>query len=720
MPLVRNRSTTQRRAVCTALPWILVLLTACQLIPPPTTPAGPSAIPTPPGKTPSSQPSWSPSPSPSAPYAATPPVPTWSPVHVPTPSSAPTATPPWPTALPTPTAAPPLYPNRQIATFFFFWYNCPEGNCDTAQAYAIPPGWTEPYPQDPNARDGLHYSSLNQYWYVQELRDMRLAGIDIVLPVSWGDTPIPWFHTAVLRELVAANRLLDPPLRIGLFDDTTSEASEYRDFADNGQFDGSTYLGQEPYLDLHDPIAGFLFYDRKIKPFFETIPPEMWATHNGRPVEEGGRPLIVAYDRGRIIHLDRAGALWTSIKDAFQRDFRDRNGQPIVPWIILETSWFSAEALAAEPSIEQVADGRYTWTTAVNGPRWHTTLLRNYTVASAGPGFDNRLANWAETKIVQERDRTLDGQMGGPGTFLHWSLRQIPDITDLLLIETWNELWEGSNVCRASYPNIAGQPVREDYYIDLLRQLLRGQSLWWAAQPLSPSWPVLLAMGQTYQLQFPVYNSGTRTWSQIGGERLLLGGDLFPEGYELQPDKPVRPGDVGQFAIHINVPREPGSYTVTWQMAGPEGPFGAPAAWTIQVGSLGVTPILQVHAPTTPIQVGQQMSLTTELDPPVPLAEVRLRVRFDPAFVALTGLQPVPGLPLRHWRAEVDNEQGLASLEAGLEPAGPTRRLVQLHFRALAPGQGGIWIEQAELYLEDGAALILPAQWVPLTVETAP
>lgn len=654
---------------------------------------------------------------PTPPTAPSSSVPTWTPLPLPHATVAPLPLSPWPTALPTPTPAAALRPGMQVGTFFFYWHDCPDNGCPANRVYALPPGWSAPLAGDPDALDGLYYSSLNRYWYALELRDMRLAGIDIVLPVCWGEYPGAWFRTGVLANLVEANRRLDPPLRIGLFDDTSSEVDEYRDYADNREFDGSAYFNGTIPLDLSDPAAGFFFYDRKIKPFFRLIPQEMWATHNGKPLEEGGRPLIVTYTRDNVAHMEYAGALWTAVKEAFQRDFRDRNGRPIEPFVILEESWFSADALAGEPSLAEVADGRYTWGTTVLGPRWHT--VGDYTVASAGPGFDERNYLGGQGR-VQRRDLTLAGQPGDPGSYLRDSLAQVPVETDLLLIETWNELWEGTGVCRADYPAIAGRPVPEDYYLDLLRRELRGQGLWWAAQPLAPSWPEHWSAGQTYRLLLPLQNSGARTWCSTAGAALHLAGDLFPDTPALPPAEPVRPGEVGHFAITLTAPLDPGTYGLSWQMVGPEGAFGPPATWTIRVERALVAPALQLEIEPEELRAGRPFTLTARLQPATEAAALRLQVRFDPAAFRVEALLPPADRPLRRWQVAVDNERGTAALEMELEPAGALPGLAQLRLRPRAAGPTGLWITGLTLTLTDGATLVLPEQWVPLTVEPSP
>ena len=707
-------------ALCSCL-----ALAACGPLPAPTAALSPTPLPvltTVPQKaaeTPLRLLTESPRPAPSTETAPASPAPTLPPTPTPlptaTPSPRPTALPPWPTAGPTPTAASALLSAMQTAAFFFYWHECPGWSCNSNIVYALPPGWAEPFPADPDSRDGVYYSSLNAYWYLQEVRDMHLAGIDVILPVSWGDTPYPWFDTAALAGLVEANRAIDPPLRIGLFDDTSSEVSEYNDFLDNQQFDGSAWTLHGAPLDLSDPAAGFFFYDRKIKPYFQAIPQEMWATHDGRPLEEGGRPLIVVYTRSGLAHLEYAGQLWAGVKASFARDFRDGNGNPLTPFVILESSWFSGEALSGSPSVDTVADGRYTWGATLLGPRWHTHA--GYTAASVGVGFDDR-KNVDSTNRLQRRDYTVDGREGGPGAWLESSFARIPASTDLLLVETWNELYEGTNICRVTYPEIADQFVPEDYYIGLLRRLLRGQDLWWGAQPLPPSWPAHLERGRSYRLDFPVENTGARTWTAEEGVYLLVQGELFPSGYQAWPAEPVRPGDVAAFNVPLTAPSREGTYQVTWQMVSPAGPLGPAVSWALPVESGAVTTTLRVAVPPELPAAGEPVTLTIALDPPAQVASVRMRLRFDPAALSLEGVYPLAG-QTSHWRVEVDNEQGEVALELQVAAPAHLGGLVLIRLGTHAAGASGLWIEQAEVRLRDGALQVLPARWVPLEIAAA-
>jgi hypothetical protein len=347
-----------------------------------------------------------------------------------------------PTSVPSATSAPSALP---IGTFFFYWYDCPKRECDANQLSIIPPGWIAPLAGDLDERDGVSYSSRNGDWYERELRDMAATGIDIVFPVSWGDHPHDWFRTETLALLVQANGVREQPLPIGMFLDTTAQQAMYSDFT------GDTYrFGPDvPKLPLSDPRSGFFFYERHIKPFFQQIPREMWAT-----VE--GRPIIITYTALCCGDLQLGGALWAAVKAAFQRDFG------VEPWLILEDTWFTAEAQNPPDNmrpLDSIADGRYSWGTALNGPA--TRSIGEYTVSSVGPGFDNSRI----TNIVDPRIQTRDD-----GAFLRNSLAAVPPNTDLLLIETWNEWPESTGIARAAHHAADGSPLPEDFYMQIVRE----------------------------------------------------------------------------------------------------------------------------------------------------------------------------------------------------------------------------------------------------------
>jgi hypothetical protein len=366
----------------------------------------------------------------------------------PTAPLAPTALPSTPTPAPTHPAV--SAPRTRLGTFFFYWYNCPDLECDASQLGATPPGWLTPLPRDSDPRDGTAYSSLNYDWFEGELRDMTAVGIDTVFPVSWGDHPHPWFRQDRLDLLIQANGVLERPLAIGMFLDTTAQQAMHHQFATGSYRFGSAI----PRLPLHEPYSGYLFYDLHIKGFFQRIPREMWAT-----VE--GRPIIITYTALCCEQLELSGELWRAVKAAFARDFG------VEPWLILEDTWFAAGDAADLPTLAQVADGRYSWGTALNGPATHT--LDGFTVSSVGPGFDNRRIAGISEPRHQSRHEPPGGGAPGEGAFLRASLAAVPAETDLLLLETWNEWPETTGVARAAYAGLDGRRLPESFYMEIVR-----------------------------------------------------------------------------------------------------------------------------------------------------------------------------------------------------------------------------------------------------------
>jgi hypothetical protein len=359
-----------------------------------------------------------------------------------------------PTATAPAQAAQVLRGEPPLGTFFFYWYNCPQQECDARQLLAVPPGWLTPLPGDPDPRDGFSYSSYNYDWYEQELRTMAATGIDMVFPVSWGNHPHPWFRNDRLDLLVQANGVLEQPLAIGMFLDTTAQQGMYQEFLGKGYRFGPDV----PRLPLSDPRSGYFFYNLHIRDFFNRVPHEMWATIDGRPI-------IITYTALCCDNLELSGTLWRAVKDAFRADFG------VEPWLILEETWLNPQALAPPsglPDSAQVADGVYRWGTALLGP--YTGELRGFKVSSVGPGFDNSRIPGVREPRIQPRDEPPGGGSVEPGAFLRTSLAAIPRDTDLVLIETWNEWPENTAVALAAYTDREGRSLPPDFYLQIIRE----------------------------------------------------------------------------------------------------------------------------------------------------------------------------------------------------------------------------------------------------------
>ncbi|MCX8053491.1 MAG: DUF5010 domain-containing protein [Armatimonadetes bacterium] len=330
-------------------------------------------------------------------------------------------------------------PNTQVGAFLFYWYDAPNNNANPNQMPYHPYGLIgDPWVGYNNG----YYSMRNQYWWEAEFQDMRLAGVDIAALICWGD------HASVASYAVPALDRSGCGIKIAMFDDTTSECCEWN--VDQGR---SYY--PEPRMPLSNPANWTYFYDRKIKPFFQAIPQKYWATHNGASLENGGRPIIITYTMAWFNDVSTHGnALWQWVKDRFAADFKDANNNGIVPWLIHENSWF-------EHNAANVADGRYAWGAAI---RYGLTYSHNsYRVTSIGPGYDDRLIRSPGRFDDRYDGRRLVNSFNWQGAFE----------SDLIMFETWNELWEGTSVQRCKdYPRSTGGYFPETYYISLSRELV--------------------------------------------------------------------------------------------------------------------------------------------------------------------------------------------------------------------------------------------------------
>jgi uncharacterized protein DUF5010 len=171
---------------------------------------------------------------------------------------------------------------RVVATYFFYWFDA-----QTLRESRARRG-SDPYPFHPTNLETISF--LDPDWYEKEFRDMRAAGIDVVLPDYWGEPgqwdrtvrPAPelnYFSTQGIPPMVRAlDRLADAgtPLKIGLFLDTTIVNDE----------------------DLTVERGKRIFYTT-IRNFYSKIPPRHWAAI-------GGRPLVWLYDAQRVYKFDQS------------------------------------------------------------------------------------------------------------------------------------------------------------------------------------------------------------------------------------------------------------------------------------------------------------------------------------------------------------------------------------------------------------------------------
>lgn len=340
----------------------------------------------------------------------------------------------------------------QVGTHFFYWYDCPKTDCKAERMPYHPPGMDEPY-------RGTYYSSTSDAWYVWQLADLNAAGIDCIFPVSWGESHHPGhFKQSMLAKLVKAIKKTRSRIKVGMYDDTQSEASAWNKDQGRGYVNSTTDAKLQ--MSLADPTTHEYFYDRKIKPFFEMIPRELWATHNGRPVAAGGRPLILTYTIYYYKDREAAHTMWAKVKKAFAADFG------VEPWLVACWSWWHFD-----PKMREVADGQCIYGAAGPAGIQTYTTPNGYTVSNLGPGRDDRRIG---SELYHPRWSDKDGQDDGrEDQWLRDNFKAVPPHANLIILESWNELFEGSALCRCTdYPKRTGGTLPETYYIEATRRLI--------------------------------------------------------------------------------------------------------------------------------------------------------------------------------------------------------------------------------------------------------
>ena len=300
--------------------------------------------------------------------------------------------------------------DRIVATHYFYWYRWPDehffddaGHTDTGLRHHFPD------------RASVSYESRS--WHRRQMQDMTAAGIDVALCVYWGapnqyDKGDIRFSVRGLPPLVAALDELSQSSttpRIGLFYDT------------------STLLARHAFpeprannVDLRTDEGKSIFY-RTIRDFFRLVPPRHWACLDGRPIIQlYTSAFAVGHDQSTIDY----------VYEHFAADFAGRR-----PFVIAGPSWSFR------------ADAQTGWGAALNGP------LLGDNVVQVGPGYDD---SPVPGRTTPTRDR-----LGGSYYAASWllALQRQPR---LVIIETWDELHEGTGICE----------TLEDgrLYIDLTRR----------------------------------------------------------------------------------------------------------------------------------------------------------------------------------------------------------------------------------------------------------
>ena len=284
--------------------------------------------------------------------------------------------------------------DRLVLTPYFYWYDVFSGE------HLVDIDGTDALTDHPPTLTGFSYRSTA--WHRQQLADMAEAGVDILLPVFWGEpgqripgraaSDLPWSYAGLPPLVNARDREIDAghnPPRIGLFYDTST----------------LTWNTAGERVDLTTERGRHWFYET-VRDFFSLIPPRHWAMIDGRPVVFlYSASFAKAYDEELVGFLNRR----------FAADFGGTT-----PYLVREVSW------------NLPADDVYAWGGA--------TGLRRGTVSSLGPGYDHSAVPGREPLVVPREN----------GAFFErqWlAFLRRPSLR--VMVETWNEFHEGTEIAHS-------------------------------------------------------------------------------------------------------------------------------------------------------------------------------------------------------------------------------------------------------------------------------
>ncbi len=284
--------------------------------------------------------------------------------------------------------------NFVITTPYFYWYDV------YSQAHLVNGDGSDALTDHPATVTDFSWKS--KAWHKTQLLDMMAAGIDVAMPVYWGEPsqilpgkPVeqqPWSYSGIpplvkaREELVAEGK--NPP-RIGLFYDTST----------------LQYNTAGERIDLTTPYGREWFYE-SVRDFFSLIPPKHWAM-----VE--GKPIVFLYSASFATRHDQTCIEY--LRTSFARDFGGRT-----PFLVREISW--------NVSSEQV----YAWGGALG--------LKNLGVASLGPGYDHSAVPGREPLVVARENGAFFARQ--------WE-RLLARPSRIVMVETWNEFHEGTDIANS-------------------------------------------------------------------------------------------------------------------------------------------------------------------------------------------------------------------------------------------------------------------------------
>jgi hypothetical protein len=303
---------------------------------------------------------------------------------------------------------------RDVGAVMMFSFQCPGGvNCNMDSANTHGFGMLASDPTYGYGSDATgFYTPTNEGFWVRELLDARYAGLQFVLPNVYGYDIDP--STGEVGRIEAALGAVDAQgggMRMGLFNDTWAW----------GKPAGGAAMNPAPSLADTEGAAQRI-YAVQWKPFFQGISRAHWYTVNGAPV-------VYFYNAGTLTPASGTSAVVARMKQLFAADFG------VAPFVDVDHGYGAVAS----------ADAQFTWDTFNADPSTHVDVT---TTSTGGLTFANAMVKW------DALDRDSPGAIAdastrmvkGPGILQ--GVLQSTASANLLVLETWNDLFEGTGLTR--------------------------------------------------------------------------------------------------------------------------------------------------------------------------------------------------------------------------------------------------------------------------------
>jgi len=441
-----------------------------------------------------------------------------------------------------------------VGAYYFVWYQNNEytdlegDGRDADDNYR----W-EPLPSNP--------CDMSVAWHKKEIKDMMEALIDVVLVDTWSPS---WFWNSLNNLVTAINELkaegYEPP-KLALFYDTPLLSGPARDLTN------STDLG---------------YFYNIIKQFYDVVPDSLRAKIDGQPLLLFFMPYN--YPAARWVDYWDANT-FAYVKQNFLNDFAQ------TPYILTcdhlhgdsYGSWNGVDKDGTLQDVSSVTDGEFRWFASLGDSDGPLVLPKTVSIS---PGY------WFVSNL--HPDPTYPSSTY-PKAYRHSGARYTSDWTIannnrsgrfLVIIETWNELFEGTNISESttttSYPDQGADSWGSDprLYIDITAQYAKSwnDNIDFNCMFIDDSISTTMVAGSVYNATITVRNIGDEKWQ--GSSFLLAQDDTDGVPGLFHPSTPnfvnnrrvglgleqIYRGKPLTFNVVLQAPLIPGVYIPQWKM----------------------------------------------------------------------------------------------------------------------------------------------------------